>query len=184
MPYIASRMMKPWFVMLSMALPVCEMQRQKAGFKALDVTIAQTAQKNGSRIVGLETVREQFAAFAGLSLADQKALLVGSLHRASMLNDQIETMKHLYLQRRTGALWHLSRLMSDKQARTSEQENTAVRNFETRLLTKRNKVMSQRAQPLLAKGNVFIAVGALHLPGEKGLVSLLQKAGYKLSLVY
>ncbi len=31
MPYAASRVLKPWFVMLSMALPLCEIERQKAG---------------------------------------------------------------------------------------------------------------------------------------------------------
>ncbi|MCB8829204.1 TraB/GumN family protein [Escherichia coli] len=28
------------------------------------------------------------------------------------------------------------------------------------------------------KGNAFIAVGALHLPGEKGLVALLRSKGF------
>ena len=41
----------------------------------------------------------------------------------------------------------------------------------------------KRAADLLAKGNVFIAVGALHLPGEDGLVELIRKAGYKVTPV-
>jgi uncharacterized protein YbaP (TraB family) len=36
---------------------------------------------------------------------------------------------------------------------------------------------------MLEKGNAFIAVGALHLPGETGLVSLLRERGYTVSPV-
>ena len=35
------------------------------------------------------------------------------------------------------------------------------------------------ADPMLAKGNAFMAVGALHLLGDQGLVELLKKKGYK-----
>jgi len=38
-------------------------------------------------------------------------------------------------------------------------------------------------QDLLAEGNAFIAVGAAHLPGEKGILQLLEKQGYRLSRV-
>ena len=47
----------------------------------------------------------------------------------------------------------------------------------------RNHVMAERAAPILTKGNVFIAVGALHLPGEEGVVALLQKQGFKITPV-
>ena len=46
------------------------------------------------------------------------------------------------------------------------------------MVTSRNKVMVERAEPILAKGNAFMAVGALHLPGAEGLVEDFRKAGY------
>ena len=39
--------------------------------------------------------------------------------------------------------------------------------------------MAKIALRHLAKGRVFIAIGALHLPGEEGLVMLLSRAGYR-----
>ena len=43
--------------------------------------------------------------------------------------------------------------------------------------------MAERASPELGKGNVFMAVGALHLPGEEGVVELLRSQGFKLTRV-
>ena len=40
--------------------------------------------------------------------------------------------------------------------------------------------MLESLLPLLSESQVFVAVGALHLPGEHGLVSLLRKKGYQL----
>ena len=42
---------------------------------------------------------------------------------------------------------------------------------------RRNK-MAERAKEYFQKGGVFMAVGALHLPGQDGLVSLLERQGY------
>jgi uncharacterized protein YbaP (TraB family) len=38
-------------------------------------------------------------------------------------------------------------------------------------------------QSRLAKGGQFIAVGALHLPGEEGVLNLLSGRGYRLTAV-
>ncbi|TIT16488.1 MAG: polysaccharide biosynthesis protein GumN, partial [Mesorhizobium sp.] len=55
--------------------------------------------------------------------------------------------------------------------------------FEETMITSRNKVMADHAGPLLARGNAFMAVGAMHLPGPQGLVEDLRKAGYTVTAV-
>ena len=49
------------------------------------------------------------------------------------------------------------------------------------MVTTRNHGMAENAEPILAAGSTFIAVGALHLPGKEGLVELLRQAGYTVS---
>jgi uncharacterized protein YbaP (TraB family) len=44
--------------------------------------------------------------------------------------------------------------------------------------------MADRADPMLAKGNVFLAVGALHLIGDEGVVELFKKKGYTATPVF
>ena len=40
--------------------------------------------------------------------------------------------------------------------------------------------MADRLLPQLAKGGVFVAVGALHLPGADGLLARFKTAGFSL----
>ena len=54
---------------------------------------------------------------------------------------------------------------------------------ERELIEKRNRTMHERAMPLIDGGNAFIAVGALHLPGNTGLVELLRQSGYRVTPV-
>lgn len=56
--------------------------------------------------------------------------------------------------------------------------------FQQRLVVDRNHRMAERMQPYLQQGKVFIAVGALHLPGEEGLLNLLEQQGYAVRRLY
>ena len=51
------------------------------------------------------------------------------------------------------------------------------------IITDRNVNMRNRAKPLIDRGSAFIAVGALHLPGKNGLVTLFRDAGYTVTPV-
>ncbi len=49
------------------------------------------------------------------------------------------------------------------------------------LISDRNHIMAERAVPIIDKGNAFIAVGALHLPGKDGIIELLRTKGYRVT---
>jgi uncharacterized protein YbaP (TraB family) len=38
--------------------------------------------------------------------------------------------------------------------------------------------MTEALLPVFARGSTFVAVGALHMPGEEGILSLLERRGY------
>jgi uncharacterized protein YbaP (TraB family) len=64
-----------------------------------------------------------------------------------------------------------------------EGENSDYAAFEQRVILDRNKVMAERAAPILDSGNVFMAVGALHLPGKDGVIELLRQQGFTVTAV-
>lgn len=51
------------------------------------------------------------------------------------------------------------------------------------MVTTRNRKMVEKAAPILERGGAFIAIGALHLPGQDGLVELFRRKGYNVSRV-
>ena len=66
MPWSVINNMRPWFVMTMVALPECELSRQKAGQKSLDVSLGLKAKAQGKTIVGLETTGSQLVALSSL----------------------------------------------------------------------------------------------------------------------
>jgi uncharacterized protein YbaP (TraB family) len=99
-----------------------------------------------------------------------------TLKMGDLAEDVIRTMKDLYLEGEIGMIIPLTKIVSPK---TSSSKDYA--GFQDSLITKRNGVMFERSLPLLEKGAAFIAVGALHLPGESGLINSFAKAGYTVS---
>jgi hypothetical protein len=63
----------------------------------------------------------------------------------------------------------------------SPDNSTDYADFEQRIVIDRNKTMATRAKPILDGGSAFMAVGALHLPGNEGVIELLRKDGFNVS---
>ncbi len=172
--------MKPWILSSFVALPACEIARKVAGASFLDKHIAEDAVKAGKKVVGLETLAEQLQAMAELPVEFHLQALIETLELGDKMDDVIETMTALYLAGDTGMTMPMLEAVAPSKP---GQDESAYAAFEKRIVTDRNKTMAERAAPLLADGKVFIAVGALHLPGEQGLIELLRKQGFSVTEV-
>jgi len=162
--------MKPWAAYVTMNYP------PQAGV-VLDLDLMARADRNGSEIQGLETMAEQGEIFNKLPVVTQVRLLTDTVcHYDTVIND-IEEMKKFYLKRDTGGLYNYTN-------RYSIRDEAIYRDLMHDLLTRRNQTMAERMQKILNKGNAFIAIGALHLPGDKGVLNLLHQRGYNISRVY
>jgi uncharacterized protein YbaP (TraB family) len=171
--------MKPWILSAMMALPACEVARQSAGEPVLDVKLASDAKASGKDVEGLETAVDQLRAMASLPLEFHMKSLVETMKLGDKVNDVNETMIVLYQRGEIGMFWPLFRAVLPDTA----EDKAGYAAFEQTMITSRNKVMAAHAGPILAKGNVFMAVGAMHLPGPEGLVEDFRKAGYTVTAV-
>ncbi len=177
-PLFSIAKMKPWIVSAMVALPACELARKAGGAPVLDVSLAQEAQAKGKTVAGLETAAGQLEAMASLPMSFHVRGLVETLKLGERMNDVVETMVVLYTQGQTGLFWPLFRDVLPN----GETDGPGYSAFEQTMITTRNHGMVTSAAPILDKGNAFIAIGALHLPGPEGVVSLLRKAGYMVSV--
>jgi uncharacterized protein YbaP (TraB family) len=92
----------------------------------------------------------------------------------------MEKLLQAYLQRDLAAMWRIGE--ADMARRPELKPLKEV--FYQRLLFDRNTRMVERMRPQLKSGAAFIAVGALHLYGDKGLLSLLAREGYTVTREY
>jgi len=162
--------MKPWAAFLVMNYPVNQGM-------PLDLKLLTTAQQNGAEIYGLESLTEQGNIFSTMKLETQVQLLLDTVCNYEVVSSEFELMISLYLAR------DLNGLIVNSNKYSLSQE-TIYKDLVKRLLTDRNYIMADRMQTVLEKGNAFIAIGAMHLPGNEGVLSLLDKQGYQITSIY
>ncbi|MCG8380581.1 MAG: TraB/GumN family protein, partial [Proteobacteria bacterium] len=162
--------MKPWAAFLMMNYP----PDQGA---ALDLVLLSIAQQNGASVSGLESLKEQGDIFNELTIDEQVKLLTDTVCHYDVVRQDFEVLKEFYLKQDLGGLYNHTR-------RFSTIEEPVYKKLMKKLITDRNITMVKRMQPTLEKGKSFIAIGAMHLSGEDGVLALLEKQGYKVSVVY
>jgi len=168
------KQLKPWAVMATLNMP------PPVTGEYLDLTLYQQATQLKIPPYGLEKVEEQLQVFEQMSLANQLILMKDSLKYLDELPKIFEQLHDLYLQRDLTALLKFSQ----KYVLTHSDDPSLVKSFYKQLVDDRNVKMTNRMLPRLQEGNAFIAVGALHLPGESGILKLLQNLGYRVVALY
>ena len=167
------RLFRPWALVLLLQMPQQKME------DVLDFTLQRMAVEQDKLLQYLESVDEQVAAFEGMSEAEQLALLRHAVETHHEIQSETEKLLQAYLRRDLAEMWRIG-----EAGMTGPDLKALKQVFDRRLLFDRNTRMAGRMRPQLAAGNAFIAVGALHLYGEKGLLRLLVREGYVVTRVY
>ncbi|WP_374309018.1 TraB/GumN family protein [Methylocella sp.] len=162
--------MKPAALALVLDLPPCARAADYA-----DAWIAAAARARGLTPVGLETLAEQIEALGPLDARTATALLEATLKQASAGEDIVETSLILYARGDLGALLAFMRM---GEPLPGVAGSGTPPEFLDLLIDRRSARMAERAAPYLKAGGAFLAVGAAHLPGEKGLLRDLERRGF------
>lgn len=131
----------------------------------LDLFIFQSARKSNKSVIALEDFKTSMVMITKASLPDEDTGAPLS-RRASPPYDISERLEDAY---RKGDLD-----LMDSLNKLSYQS----KNFEKHMLTDRNVIMAHNMDSIMKKQSLFTAVGAAHLPGDNGVISLLRKMGY------
>ncbi len=166
------RMMKPWAVATTLMMP-----KTKTGY-FLDRVLHDQALQMGKKVSGLETAAEQMSVFEEMSLQEQKEMLQSTVDNLEEIQATLDELIALYLQRDLAGMVRLS------EASMADQPPALVERMNRQLIVERNHRMTERMLPVLARGRVFVAVGALHLPGKEGILALLERRGYRVKALY
>jgi uncharacterized protein YbaP (TraB family) len=163
-PEIA-RSMQPWAVFSSLAMP------PDTGIP-LDMQLMAHARQAGVTVTGIETPLEQISALMSLAGDEHAAVLLATVCDYDRVQMLLEDMISLYLD---SDLAGLAKISNEPVA--PEIQPLIDRLNET-LVEDRNHVMVERLAPMLEIGNQFVALGAMHLVGESGILNQLAMQGY------
>ncbi len=151
-------------------------QKANPGFDPnaqLDMTMQTRAKAAGKPVKGLETVDSQLDILFGSPIAEQAKSLMETVNDPDKSMKTAVAMTNAYL---TGNLAELDRMMHDPEIGMDSAEAE-------KLIYGRNAAWVEFLIGALPTASIIAVVGAGHLPGEKGLINLLRKAGYKVEPV-
>lgn len=135
----------------------------------IDLFFAANAEKKGKKLIALESMMEQAEILMNSeSVEEQLEGLIYIIKEKEETKLITERTIRAYMEQDLAAMLEIS------------EEDDGEMGDMTKLLDDRNVKWLLKLEPLLEEGQTFIAVGALHLPGEFGLVNLLRNQGYTL----
>lgn len=164
MPLMMFQKAKPYFL-IALFYPKMMNCKTPTGVEQEIIAIAKDDKK---QISGLETMQFQASIFDSIPYESQAKELLKNIDSFDVNKKEFESMLEIYK----------NQLLDSMQSKLDFSELGGEK-FEGILLTNRNKNwVGQLKNNIMPKESVFVAVGAGHLVGENGLISLLRKAGY------
>ncbi len=163
----------------SLILTLYEMEKNKkltglSDDKQSDSYFQLVAEEKDKKVLGLETIDQQIAIlFGNGSLERQTSLLVESIRKKNSMLKEMNQLNRLYKAGKLNDLLLLSKGKGEITDMTDEEFK--------KMVDDRNADWISKLPNMMQKSSCFIAVGALHLPGQNGLLKLLEKKGYKVS---
>ena len=166
--------LKPWGVLLNLRNP------GGADGSPLDAQLLEQARERRMPVDQIEGVEEQIFTFDEFPMESQVALLKHSLaHRDELLELSARTLD-AYLAADLAAIWRLREAFVQRHPRIAAHQAVMTK----RVVHDRSVVMAFRMQRQLRRGRAFVALGALHLYGERGVLALLEADGYATARVF
>jgi hypothetical protein len=140
----------------------------------VDLNLILKARETGKRIVELEGAKVQGDLIASLTPAQARQAFEGTIAalESGLTRDQINGMVEAWQAGNPAKLLEV--------ARKYNETVPGARELEEKFIWSRHEDMAKKIEAYLMEGRerVFVAVGALHLAGPRGLVEMLRSRGY------
>lgn len=149
---------------------------------AIDGYFLKLAHEKNKEIYQVESVQSQFDMLMNFSTDIYNMIFEG--YNSQTKESNAKSNEELYQAWRKGDLKTLEKMSTEAESvdgsEIPKSEMTVFDDYTNQMLYSRNIVMEKAVKKLLKeKKNVFYVVGAAHYVGDKGIISLLEKDGYK-----
>lgn len=159
-------MVKPYYLLSYTYKPIIGCQNPVS----IEQLLVNEAEYQGKEILGLETLTQQTAVFDNLKTRKQARLLLRQIRRSHLIRENYAEILDLYQK-------------GDVELLNKKIVNSPSRKLNRKLLKERNQAWVETLTTVLPQQSNFIAVGAAHLGGKKGLIKQLRREGYSVEAV-
>lgn len=181
-PFMAAKM-QPWFLSLSLAIAPCAMADLAAGRQGLDFMLMDDATAADVPIQSLEHWSAVIDIMRAAPLEEQIAELSLGVLPSDLQQELFVAMLDNYVAGRPAEVWEASRLALNYVPGLDPAVGRALfEDTEKMLLVDRNlNWMPFITGAMTVADRAVVAVGAAHLPGEAGLLRLLELEGWTIT---
>ncbi|MGK7651742.1 TraB/GumN family protein [Roseovarius sp. B08] len=173
---------KPLWAGMMLGIGPCEAKAGAFEAKGIDMLVGEHAAEAGNPTRSLENFDDLLTLLDSFPMDDQIEMIRMSLAWPGDMNDLSYTIRERYLSEEIALTLVFSRYVSEEYGGEAGAEGFAM--VEDLLLEKRNLGWIDRLEDEVAPGDhVLVAVGAGHLPGEVGILKLLEDKGYTVTRV-
>lgn len=185
-PAVVASRLRPWYVAMLLGVAPCMIQQvaEAGGTQGLDHLLIAEAETRQTPIRALEPWDTVFEIFAQIPAEQQIDLVRSSLPAAAYADDYAVTLTAAYFAGDVWTLWEFWRLDAyEKSGMSAQQIDEDMAQAQLVMIDQRNAnwiaPLAAAADEAAGQGKqVVMAVGALHLPGENGVLQLLQDDGW------
>lgn len=170
---------KPFWAAMMLGIGPCEARNAAVKENGIDKQIGDYAASIGNESRSLEDFRTLLTLFDSFPQDEQLDMIRLLFAWSGNADDMAYTLRQRYLAQEIALIWEFSRLISLEFGGPDAAAEFAL--FEEQLLIKRNRDWVDVLLRDATGKNVFLAVGAAHLPGEHGVLRLLENEGYIIS---
>ncbi|MBK4214661.1 TraB/GumN family protein [Paracoccus caeni] len=186
LPAVVTSKLRPWYVAMMLSISPCMMSQIQGETEdhGLDHLLVKAAEDKGIAVKALEPWNTVFTIFADLTVEQELDMIRASLPLAAHADDYAVTLGDAYFDGDIWLIWEFGRFDAYRSSglsrdKVDEQMDLA----QEQLMDKRNQSwiapLTDAAQQAAADGKGIVAgFGALHLPGEQGVLRLLEKDGW------
>lgn len=165
-PFFMINTLKPFFSAVLLSQAENNSGEEMMGY---ELELWQMAKEGNKNISSLESTEEQMSIFDKIPYQEQAQYLLETVRNSDMTMDDMDELVNVYLQENLTEMSDLIYIGDPMIAKYSDL-----------LLDQRNKNWVGKIETMTKEKSSFFAVGAGHLIGENGLLTLLEKEGFSI----
>lgn len=166
--------LKPWAAMRSFAIKAENTEDLILDYELLDRAAAQRKD-----LYQVESIEEFLVTFYAMPQDVQIKLLEFTVNSYKEMRNTIDLMLAAYLEEDLTKMYEISTNFIPKKPEYERYRETYLKH----VVKNRNVVMEHYMRKPLREKKTFIAVGALHLYGDQGVLALMEKDGYEVKRI-